>query len=89
MVDYLNIDESRQINKLVGCNLERIGTLEFEHSYGACTNFSNQKIYLCFSQRASDTTKCRFANSPESPFEETAETVYSHSDTSIASSRCE
>ena len=78
-------NDRRQISKLVGCNLQRIGTLEFDHERGACTNFNNEKVYLCFDYNYY--RACRLANTPDSPFVEAASTVHPHKQTSIAASQ--
>ena len=78
---------SRQISKLSGCRLERIGTLDFDHDHGACTGVSDRKIYLCFSYYYShDYKKCRYAENPLDTFAEAASSVYDHRITSIAAS---
>ena len=79
--------DRRQISKLEGCSLQRIGTLAFYHYYGACTGVNDQRIYLCFDQDSSKV--CRYAENPLETFTEAASSVYDHSYTSIAASECE
>ena len=40
-------NQTQQISKLVGCELSRVGTLDFGHSYGGCANVANNQVYLC------------------------------------------
>ena len=79
--------DKRQISKLEGCSLQRIGTLAFDHSGGACTGVNDQQIYLCFDSHYSKV--CRYAENPLDTFTEAASSVYGHSYTSIAASECE
>ena len=41
-----------KISKVTGCELQRIGDLEFEFQEGACGTFSapEERIFLCFSK---------------------------------------
>ena len=82
-------NDARQISKLVGCHIQPIGTLEFDYEHGACTNFNDEKVYLCFSESFGESDRCRFASNPDSQFIEAAKTVYVHTYASIASSKCE
>ena len=42
-----------QISRLDGCMLNRIYTLyEFDFESGACTNFNDERLFLCFPQGA-------------------------------------
>ena len=41
----------RQISRLDGHVLKRIGTLLFDHFLGSCTAIQNKKIVLCFSSK--------------------------------------
>ena len=77
----------RQISKLEGCSLQRIGTLAFDHYWGACTGVNDQRIYLCFDNYSSNV--CRYAENPLDTFTEAASSVYDHRFTSIAASECE
>ena len=43
--------EKRQISRLDGLKLKRIGSLDFNHNKGACS-VMNEKIHLCFSSRS-------------------------------------
>ena len=80
--------DRRQISKLSGCGLERIGTLDFDHYRGACTGVSDTTIYLCFSNASSDRKRCRYAENPLETFAEAASSFYDHEWTSIAASEC-
>ena len=81
--------DTKQISKLSGCRLDRIGTLDFDHYSGACTGVSDTRIYLCFnSDLSSDWKKCRYAKNPLDTFTEAPCSVYDHTQTSIAASDC-
>ena len=47
MVIFGGHNEERQISRLKGYKLKRIGSLDFEHMFGACS-VMNEEIYLCF-----------------------------------------
>lgn len=81
--------DRRQISKLSGCGLERIGTLDFDHYRGACTGVNDARIYLCFNAYfSSDYRRCRYAENPLDTFTEAASSFYEHRFTSIAASEC-
>ena len=40
--------DQRQISRLDGYHLKRIGTLDFDHYLGGCTVMNDESIYLCF-----------------------------------------
>ena len=55
-----NLDSTkRQISKLDGCMLKGIDILNFDFENGACTNFDDKRVYLCFSR--DEPKQCRFA----------------------------
>ena len=81
-----NIRGKRQISKLIGCQLTRIGELEFDHYWGACANVADAKLYLCFNWESGDLNKCRVATSPTGVFEEVNQSNYNHCQTRIAAS---
>ena len=54
-------DYTKQISKIIGCRLERIGELPYDFYFGACGTFqfhdsNEQRVMLCFPARARD--KC-------------------------------
>ena len=78
--------EKNQISVLNGCKLERIGDLQFEHYYGACSNVNDQ-VYLCFNVgSSSDLKKCRVASSPTGNYSEIAESNVNHGKGNVGSS---
>ena len=77
---------TRQISKLIGCQLTRIGELEFDHQYGACSNVADAKLYLCFNYKSSDSRICRVATSPMGVFQVIIQSLYEHGRTRIAAS---
>ena len=79
-------ESRRQISKLSGCRIERIGTLDFDHYIGACTGVRDTRIYFCFSRY--DSKKCRYAGNPLDTFTEAASSSFEHEATSIAASDC-
>ena len=78
--------EMRQISKLVGCQLTKVGELDFDHYWGACANVADAKLYLCFNDNLGDLNKCRVATSPTSVLEEINQSSYDHRWTRIAAS---
>ena len=80
--------ERRQISQIVDCSLKRIDTLKFDHFQGACTNFADTLIYLCFNDAKEDEKKCRVSNSPNGEFEEINKAINDHRYTRIASNDC-
>ena len=79
----------RQLSKLVGCQLQRVGSLAFDLELGSCASVADSKVYLCFNSFSSDTKKCRFASDPEASFTAATSSVYEHQQISIAASDCE
>ena len=81
--------ESRQISKISGCRLERIGTLDFDHYEAACTGVGDKRIYLCFDYDYGHAiVKCRYAENPLDTFTEARPSIYEHRSISIAASDC-
>merc|ERR1712106_85099 len=78
--------KKRQISKLIGCELTKIGELEFDHYGGACANVADTKLYLCFNLGSGDYNKCRVALSPTGIFEEINRSNFDHHYTRIAAS---
>ena len=74
----------RHISKLIGCELKSTDRLAFDHFYGACANVGDEKLYLCFNDKSSDTKKCRVATSPTGVFEEINQSSFHHRGTRIA-----
>ena len=80
----------RQISKVAGCRLQRIGSLDFDLEQGACTGVNDKRIYLCFnSDSRLDGNKCWHAKEPLLTFEKAASSYHGHTKTSIAASDCE
>ena len=81
--------EKRQISKLNGCKLERVGSLTFDHYFGACAVVNNDHtIYLCFDYNNSfGYKKCRKANEPLGVFKEISSSNYEHIFARIAASQ--
>ena len=75
----------RQISRLSGYRLEFIGSLPFDHHLGACTNFADQKIFLCFNYYIGFKT-CRWSREPLGTFEQATLASYDHRETRISSS---
>ena len=82
-------DDVRQVSKLAGCQLERIGSLAFNHAAGACANVRDEKVYLCFNTWDSgDNKKCRFSDEPNGQYIEAARSIHEHRHTRVAASHC-
>ena len=75
-----------QISKLSGCALERIGTLAFQHSWGACANVNEESVYLCFNVGSADSKKCRVSISPTGQYTEVTLSLFEHNQVQIGSS---
>ena len=71
----------RQISILNDCQLERIGSLSFDHYYGGCGNVDDEEIYLCFNIDSADNKKCRYGVDPLGEFIEIEESFYPHLET--------
>lgn len=80
-------NQKRQISQLVGCELSRVGTLDFDHYRGGCTNVADDQLYLCFNAvDSNDYKKCRVASNPMGNFTEVSKSAFEHAYTRIASS---
>ena len=80
-------EETKQISKLNGCQLERIGSLSFNHDFGTCAVVNDEDIYLCFNDGGSaDLKRCRKANEPMGVFKEINQSNYEHRYTRIGAS---
>ena len=44
--------------------MRRIGSLDFDHAAGACSNVDDREIYLCFHYEKADWKQCRSAADP-------------------------
>ena len=81
------LEQHRQISEVTQCELRRIGTLDFGHRLGACSNVDDRKIYLCFSYEfEADRRQCRSAVDPLQKFTEIAPSTYNHTSATAASS---
>ena len=70
--------EYRQISRLSGFKLERIGDLAFDHESGSCSLMANQFIFLCFNYDANDYKRCRRSTNPLETFEEVSLSNHEH-----------
>ena len=72
-------DHLRQISLLQGHKLQRVGTLSFNHRYGACSVLSSQYIFLCFNGLSpNDYKRCRRSNGPLETFSEVSQSNHEH-----------
>ena len=55
-------DNKRQISKVHSCGLYHYGTLRFPFNNGACANFNDERVYLCFSFFSQGSNQCHFAH---------------------------
>ena len=76
----------RQISRLNGYRLERIGSLTFDHYWGACSVMASQYIFLCFNFDSKDTKRCRRSTEPNGTFTEVALSKHDHRYTQISCS---
>ena len=73
----------RQISEVSECKLKRIGTLDFDHYYGACSNVADREIYLCFDAKdykpvSKHYNQCRLAVDPLGNFTKVANSTFPH-----------
>ena len=80
---------TRQISRLNGCSIERIGSLDFESSWGGCANVNDDRIYLCFSRDKDDYRTCRYAVDPVGEFTIAEQSLHPHQGIRIAASESE
>ena len=66
----------KQISEVTKCEVKRIGTLDFFHYYGACSNFDDREIFLCFDYN--DPKQCRSGFDPLGNFTTIAPSTYDH-----------
>ena len=72
----------RQISKLEGCSLKRIGDLDFDFQVGGCAAVNEESIYLCF--RRYDYKRCFFGTDPVGTFHNVTESHFNHARTRVA-----
>ena len=88
----------RQLSKVEGKELVRVADLAFDLDSGACTNFNDERVILCFSRGASsgggtvysshtEQKTCRQSSDPRADFAKVAMSLYRHSFIRIASSK--
>ena len=79
--------ERRQISRLSGYKLQRIGNLSFDHVIGACSVMNNQFIFLCFHVLEDDGyRRCRRSTGPLEVFSSVALSNHDHPYTSTSCS---
>ena len=72
------LNNRRQISRLTGHKLERVGYLSFDHSNGACSVMANKFIFLCFNSDSSDYKRCRRSTGPVEQFSQVVFATYDH-----------
>ena len=77
------VELKRQVLQLAGCGLSSIGTIPFNHEFGACDS-SNGLIVLCFEFH--DGKQCRKATTPLGVWSVMMPSTYDHRATRIAMS---
>ena len=94
-VTWLNEDcifggrvEKRQISKINGSKLTRIGTLGLDYKIASCETVADDKIYLCFNDNSTDAKTCRLTSSPTGQFDEITESSFDHQWSRIAAADC-
>ena len=72
-------EAKRQISRLTGHKLERVGSLKFDHIRGSCSVMAKKTIFLCFnSQTSNDYKRCRQSTGPLEQFSEVPLSKYYH-----------
>ena len=80
---YGGDENKRQVLQLIDCSLSLIGTIPFNHEWGACDS-SNGIIVLCFD--INNYKRCRQATTPLGEWRELTPSTYEHRITHIATS---
>ena len=75
--------QKRQISRLSGHKLERVGDLDFDLALGAC-NVKANELFLCFHYM--DTRRCRRSTGPLDQFSEVALSTHEHRQIKISCS---
>ena len=79
--------KTKQISRLTGHKLQRVGSLDVEHRFQACSVMANSFIYLCFNgANSNDNKRCRRSAGPLNQFSEVALSSYTHMDIRTSSS---
>ena len=69
----------RQVSRLSGHKLERVGLLDFDHAHGACSVMANKHLFLCFNrQKETDWKLCRRSTGPLADFTEETSSIFYH-----------
>ena len=80
---------TRQISQIIDKKLTTIGSLTFDHRYGACSVMGLDEIYLCFNYaNRNDSSLCRVSESPLGEFYEIEPSDYEHRLAKTAASDC-
>ena len=72
----------RQISKLEGCSLTRIGSLDFDFEFGGCAAVNDESIYLCFPRYYDN--QCHVGTDPVGTFSKVTESLFDHGQTRVA-----
>ena len=75
--------EKRQISRLSGHKLERLGDLDFDIQGGSC-NIMADRLYFCFTRQ--NGKRCRKSTGPLEQFSEVALTTHYHNSIQISCS---
>ena len=75
----------RQISEVTHCGVRSLGTLDFDHFSGACSNVDNREIYLCFDCHFCK-KQCRSAVDPLKKFVKIGLSNFEHGFTRTAAS---
>ena len=79
----------RQISKVIDKKLTKIGSLDFDHRYGACSVMGMDELYLCFNYaNRNESSLCRTSENPLGEFYEIVESNYEHRLIKTAASDC-
>ena len=89
-----NGGQARQISKLVGTEVLRVGTLAFDHYYATSGNIADEIIYLCFHHiteglpgtGSRELRLCRYATEPIGEYSESPLSNHDHKATRIGCS---
>ena len=78
--------EVNQISKVENCRLSSVGQLTFRMEKGACTNFADELVFICFPEADNESTaqQCKKSSHPLGTFESAKDSAYPHKNTRIS-----
>ena len=77
---------NNQVSRIDGCQLNLVAQLDFKFNHGACTNFDDSFVYLCFPDYNDETSfkYCYRSSGPLGTFQRAADSTHVHTLATIA-----